>query len=99
MTKFVWLELGNAFRRWRGRSPRLDPEVLSSIEWDRHVYAWTPQTLLAMLVSNGFEYVEHCYETRVADWLRRWFLTVLPFFGPTQILKARKVAPAPPALV
>jgi len=63
MTKFVWLELGNALRRWRGRSPRLGAEVLSDIEWDRHVYAWTPQTLLALLAGNGFEYVEHCYET------------------------------------
>ena len=61
--------------------------------------AWTPQTLLALLVSNGFEYVEHCYETGVRDRLRRWFLTALPFFGPTQILKVRKVAPASPALV
>jgi 2-polyprenyl-3-methyl-5-hydroxy-6-metoxy-1,4-benzoquinol methylase len=99
MAKFVWLELGNALRRWRGRSPRLAPELLSDIEWDRHVYAWTPQTLLALLVSNGFEYVEHCFETGVSDRLRRWFLTALPFFGPTQILKVRKVAPPSPALV
>jgi 2-polyprenyl-3-methyl-5-hydroxy-6-metoxy-1,4-benzoquinol methylase len=99
MTKFVWLELGNVLRRWRGRSPRLGAEVLSDIEWDRHVYAWTPQTLLALLAGNGFEYVEHCYETGVADRLRRWFLTALPFFGPTQILKVRKVAPASSALV
>jgi 2-polyprenyl-3-methyl-5-hydroxy-6-metoxy-1,4-benzoquinol methylase len=99
MTKFVWRELGNVFRRWRGRSPHLCAEVLSDIEWDRHVYAWTPQTLLALLASNGFEYVEHCYETAVSDRLRRWFLTALPFFGPTQILKVRKVAQAAPALV
>ena len=99
MTKFVRLELGNAFRRWRGRSPCLGAEVLSDIEWDRHVYAWTPQTLLALLVSNGFEYVEHCYETGVTDRSRRWFLTALPFLGPTLILKVRKVAPASPALV
>lgn len=99
IAKFVWLELGNAWRRWRGRSPQLGPEVLSDIEWDRHVYAWTPQTLLALLVINGFEYVEHCYETGVTDRLRRWILAVLPFFGPTQILKVRKLAPAPPALV
>jgi 2-polyprenyl-3-methyl-5-hydroxy-6-metoxy-1,4-benzoquinol methylase len=99
MAKFFWLELGNLTRRWRGRSPRLTPEVLSDIEWDRHVYAWTPQTLLALLVSNGFEYVEHCYETGVADRLRRWFLAALPFLGPTLILKVRKVSPAPAALV
>ena len=70
-----------------------------SIESDRHIYAWTPQTLLTLLVTNGFEYVEHCYECRTPDLLRRLFLAVLPFLGPTQILKVRKVAPAPSHLV
>ena len=37
----------------------------------------------------------NCYETRTPDRLRRWLLTVLPFFGPTIILKVRKIAPAP----
>jgi 2-polyprenyl-3-methyl-5-hydroxy-6-metoxy-1,4-benzoquinol methylase len=99
VVNFIWLELGNVLRRWRGRSPRLGAEVLSDLEWDRHIYAWTPPTLLTLLVINGFEYVEHCYETRVSDRLRRWFLAALPFLGPTQILKVRKVGPASPALV
>jgi ubiquinone/menaquinone biosynthesis C-methylase UbiE len=97
---FVGFEIGNAFRRWRGRAPRLDAEVLSkNIEWDRHIYAWTPQTLLTLLTINGFEYVDHCYESRVPDRFRRWFLAALPFLGPTQILKVRKVAPASSDLV
>jgi 2-polyprenyl-3-methyl-5-hydroxy-6-metoxy-1,4-benzoquinol methylase len=93
-------EMANAWRRRRGRSQRLRTEVLSeNIEWDRHVHAWTPPTLLTLLAVNGFAYVDHCYETRVPDRLRRWLLTLLPFFGPTQILKVRKVAPAPAKLV
>ena len=97
---FVCCEIGNAFRRWRGQPPRLSMEVLcKEIEWDRHVYAWTPTTLLTLLATNGFEYVEHCYESRVPDRVRRWVLAVLPFLGPTQILKVRKVAPAPADLV
>jgi hypothetical protein len=97
---FVCFEIGNAFRRWRGRPLRLGLEVLSeNIEWDRHIYAWTPQTLLTLLATNGFEYVDHCYESRMPDRFRRWFLAALPFLGPTQILKVRKVAPAPPDLV
>ena len=97
---FVCCEIGNAFRRWRGQPPRLSMEVLcKEIEWDRHVYAWTPTTLLTLLATNGFEYVEHCYENRVPDRVRRWVLAVLPFLGPTQILKVRKVAPAPADLV
>jgi ubiquinone/menaquinone biosynthesis C-methylase UbiE len=97
---FVCFEVRNALRRWRGRPPRLGVEVLSeNIEWDRHIYAWTPQTLLTLLAINGFEYVDHCYENRVPDRCRRWFLAALPFLGPTQILKVRKVAPAPSDLV
>jgi ubiquinone/menaquinone biosynthesis C-methylase UbiE len=97
---FVCCEIDNAFRRWRGQPPRLSMEVLcKEIEWDRHIYAWTPTTLLTLLATNGFEYVEHCYENRMPDRLRRWVLAVLPFLGPTQILKVRKVAPAPADLV
>jgi ubiquinone/menaquinone biosynthesis C-methylase UbiE len=97
---FLCCEIGNAFRRWRGQPPRLSMEVLcKEIEWDRHIYAWTPTTLLTLLATNGFEYVEHCYENRMRDRLRRWVLAVLPFLGPTQILKVRKVAPAPAHLV
>jgi hypothetical protein len=87
-------------RRWRGRPPRLNAEVLcKDTEWDRHIYSWTPQTLLTLLAINGFEYVEHCYESRTPDLFRRCFLAVLPFLGPTQILKVRKVAPASSDLV
>jgi ubiquinone/menaquinone biosynthesis C-methylase UbiE len=97
---FAGREVGNAVRRWRGGVPRLSPEVLcAQTEWDRHVHGWTPETLLTLLVANGFEYVDHCYETRTPDRLRRWLLTVLPFFGPTIILKVRKIAPAPGKLV
>jgi ubiquinone/menaquinone biosynthesis C-methylase UbiE len=97
---FLCCEIGNAWRRWRGQPPQLSMEVLcKEIEWDRHIYAWTPTTLLTLLATNGFEYVEHCYENRMPDRLRRWVLAVLPFLGPTQILKVRKVAPAPARLV
>jgi ubiquinone/menaquinone biosynthesis C-methylase UbiE len=97
---FLCCEIGNAWRRWRGQPPHLSMEVLcKEIEWDRHIYAWTPTTLLTLLATNGFEYVEHCYENRMPDRLRRWVLAVLPFLGPTQILKVRKVAPAPARLV
>ena len=60
---FIWFEIGNSLRRWHGRRPNLGVEVLSeNVEWDRHIYAWTPQTLLTLLTVNGFEYVDHCYE-------------------------------------
>ena len=92
---FLFGEIGNALRRWRGLPPRLGTEVFSEhIEWDRHVYAWTPQTLLTLLEVNGFAYVDHCYENGMRNPIGRWFLAALPFLGPTQILKVRKVAAA-----
>src|SRR6266849_4593663 len=34
---FIYFEIGNAFRRWRGRPPWLGTQVFSkNIEWDRH---------------------------------------------------------------
>jgi ubiquinone/menaquinone biosynthesis C-methylase UbiE len=100
MAKFVLAEIGNAHRRWRGQPRRLSAELpANTVEWDRHVYAWTPQTLLTLLATNGFEYVDHCYESRTPDRIRRWLLALLPFLGPTQILKVRKVGPASLSLV
>jgi SAM-dependent methyltransferase len=100
VARFAFQEIANSLRRWRGRSPRLDSEILSAgVEWDRHVHAWTPQTLLTLLAANGFDYVDHCFENGAPGLLRRWFLAVLPFLGPTQILKVRKIGPAPARLV
>jgi ubiquinone/menaquinone biosynthesis C-methylase UbiE len=97
---FIGHEIGNAWRRRRGLAPRLGIEVMSrQVDWDRHVHSWTPQTLLTLLMVNGFDYVEHCYENPVPNRLRRLVLTVLPFLGPTLIIKARKTAAAPRELV
>jgi 2-polyprenyl-3-methyl-5-hydroxy-6-metoxy-1,4-benzoquinol methylase len=97
---FVAAEIANLVRRRRGRPARLEAEILSpDAAWDRHVHAWTPQTLLALLEVNGFVYVDHGYENGAANPLRRWFLAGLPFLGPTLILAVRKAAPAPSALV
>jgi SAM-dependent methyltransferase len=93
---FVQSEGLNAWRSWTGRPRKLRPEILSSEhEWDRHLYAWTPETLLALLAHNGFEYVLHCYENGMPDVFRRCLLRLLPFLGPTLIIKVRKIAPAP----
>jgi ubiquinone/menaquinone biosynthesis C-methylase UbiE len=98
--RFVQNEIRNAWQRWRGRPQRLQPEILSlEDEWDRHVQGWTPETLLALLAHNGFEYVVHCYENGMPDAFRRSVLTLLPFLGPTLILKVRKTGPAPARLV
>jgi ubiquinone/menaquinone biosynthesis C-methylase UbiE len=97
---FVGREIANAVRRGRGQRQQLNAEVLSAAAtWDRHVHAWAPSTLLTLLNANGFDYVEHTYENPLPNRLRRLVLTILPFLGPTLILKVRKVAAAPSALV
>ncbi len=100
VARFCLSELANAWRRWRGLAPRLQPEVLDpATPWDRHVAGWTPATLLALLGSNGFDYVRHDYENGMPSAFRRAVLAALPFLGPTLILKVRKIAPAPRDLV
>lgn len=100
MLGFFRFELGNAWRRLRGKGTRLGTEIFfNEIEWNRHIFSWTPQTLLTLFVVNGFEYVEHCYENGMPNWLERLILNAFPFFGPTQILKVRKTSNAPTSLV
>lgn len=100
IVRFATAEFANVVRRRRGRASRLASEVLSQrVEWDRHVHAWTPPTLLALLEANGFTYVDHCYENGAANLFRRRFLAALPFLGPTLVLKVRKAATAPAGLV
>lgn len=100
MLSFFRFELRNAWRRFRGDRTRLGTEVyFQEIEWNRHIFSWTPQTLLTLLSVNGFEYVEHGYENGMPDPIERSFLKLFPFLGPTQIVKVRKTSAAPSALV
>lgn len=98
--RFCASEIGNCLRGWRGLTPRLRPEVFDPhVDWDRHVLSFNPQTLLALCCVNGFAYVLHEYENGMPRPVRRALIGLLPFLGPTLILKVRKVANAPPMLV
>ena len=100
MLSFFRFELRNGLRRLFGGRRRLGTEVFfQEIEWDRHIFSWTPQTLLTLLSVNGFEYVEHRYENGMKNPFERMLLGLFPFFGPTQILKVRKISGAPARLV
>lgn len=100
MAGFFRFELYNRLRQFSGRPKALGTEIFyENIEWNRHVHAWTPQTLLTLLSVNGFAYVDHAYENGMPSRLERWFLSVFPFLGPTQIVKVRKIAVASRALV
>lgn len=100
MLSFFRFEIRNGLRRLRGAGNQLGTEIyFDDIEWNRHIFSWTPQTLLTLFVVNGFEYVDHRYERRGANWLERLMLRLFPFLGPTQILKVRKTSAAPERLV
>jgi 2-polyprenyl-3-methyl-5-hydroxy-6-metoxy-1,4-benzoquinol methylase len=94
MGMFFLFEMRNSLLAALGRKRRMVTQIFAAnIEWSRHVYNWTPDTLLTLLVGNGFEYVEHHYE-RGNRAIERTFLRLFPFLGGTQIFKVRKIAPA-----
>ena len=99
MLMFFALEIRNSIARRLGRATRMVTQIyFGNVEWNRHIYAWTPDTMMTLLAVNGFEYVDHCYESS-GNLLARALLRVFPFLGPTQILKVRKTARARTELV
>jgi 2-polyprenyl-3-methyl-5-hydroxy-6-metoxy-1,4-benzoquinol methylase len=99
MLMFFALEIRNSVARRLGRGTRMATQIyFANVEWNRHIYAWTPDTLMTLLAVNGFEYVDHCYE-RSGNPVERAFLRFFPFLGPTQILKVRKTTRARTDLV
>ena len=99
MMLFFAFEMRNSLYALFGRRRRMVTQIyFANVEWNRHIYAWTPDTLLTLLVVNGFEYVEHHYQ-RGRNVIERAFLGLFPFLGLTQILKVRKVAHAPAMVI
>jgi SAM-dependent methyltransferase len=93
-------EVANALRPLLGRKRRLTSLIyIQDVEWNRHIYAWTPASLLTLLEVLGFEYVDHRYSHDSGGLLHAAFLRVAPFCGPCQILKVRKVREAPSTVV
>jgi len=93
-------EIGNTFRRLLRRKTRLHPSIFKrDIEYARHVYSWTPSTLLTLMVVNGFVYDEHRYVSEADSLSGALVARLLPFFGEAQVLKVRKVAEAPQSFI
>ncbi len=61
-----------------------------NVEWNRHVYCWTPSTLYTLLNVNGFEYVMHDYCQEGQGLFSKLLLYICPFLSPTMILKVKK---------
>lgn len=67
----------------------VQPEIFfDNVEWNRHIYAWTIPTLMALLKINGFEYVEHRI---VGD---SWWGKIFPGLASVLIFKVRKIKKA-----
>ena len=64
-----------------------------NIEWNRHICAWTPITLNTLLISNGFEYVDHSFYC--SSLMQRLF----PEMGEGLAFLVRKRKAAPTTLV
>lgn len=64
-----------------------------NVEWNRHLYAWTPSTLNTLLVSTGFGYVDYefCCDTLMQK--------LFPRMGVGLAFLVRKVKTAPTNLV
>lgn len=93
---FAAREISNGFRRLRGKQAILKPVIFfDNVEWNRHIYNWTPSTLLTLLMVNGFVYEKHAYGREATRLIERIFLRLFPFLGPTQLIKVRKREDAP----
>jgi len=97
VASFLRSELVNRVRR--GGSRLATAVFNAEVAHARHVYCWTPMTLLTLMVVNGFEYVAHRYATEPRGRLERAFTGLVPFLGSTQVLKVRKVTDAPRGFV
>jgi len=97
---FLWHARSELASRIRLRPPRLENAVFfAQSEWNRHVYSWTPVTLLTLLEVNGFRYTGHWYSNDERGVAGRALLRAAPFLGPVIVLEARKAAAAPARLV
>lgn len=96
---FIKSEIINMYRRIFDKNTKLASIVFfENVEWNRHIFCWTPSTLLTLLNINGFEYEYHTYGVESNTLLERAILRILPFLGATIILKVRKVSEAPSEL-
>jgi SAM-dependent methyltransferase len=91
--------LAEAKDRLRRRPARLADAVFhAESEWNRHIHAWTPSTLLTLAQVNGFAYVSHDFARDAVSRPEELLLRAAPFVGPVTVLKVRKVAEAPAKL-
>jgi ubiquinone/menaquinone biosynthesis C-methylase UbiE len=100
---FTCYEIKRFFaKKFLKKTMPLEIESYHGAEWMRHIYCWTPNTLMTLLETNGFSYVDHTYGygstyheklphmMRVINWMEKYILKLFPIFSPQIILKVRK---------
>lgn len=63
------------------------------IEWNRHIYSWTPKTLYTLLKVNGFDYVDH--QIHSDSFLGKLF----PAMAENMIFLVQKIAKSPETII
>lgn len=86
-------------RKFKKNLPLSSVIFFKDVEWNRHIYCWTPSTLLTLLVVNGFEYVDHTYCQDSNGFFEKILFKWFPFLSPTMILKVRKISKASEKLI
>lgn len=82
------------FRHALGRKTLVGHAVFfESVEWNRHIYAWTPATLHTLLLSNGFECVEQQF------YCNSLFQRLFPGMADGLAFLVRKNGPSPTHIV
>lgn len=82
-------------KRLIGKKVTLSPVIyFDNVEWNRHIFCWTPETLYTLFKTNGFEYLDYRIvggSGRIDKLLQKFF----PELCSTQILKVQKVSESP----
>lgn len=93
-------ETANAWRSRKGGRRQLSSLIFfDNVEWNRHIYCWTPATLLTLMEVNGFTYEHHEYSLDDVGLLGRIVGRCVPALGNTIVLKVRKTSVAPSRIV
>jgi len=93
---FVSQARSDVAKRLSGRPPELASAIyFEESEWNRHIYSWTPATLLTLLEVNGFAYSWHHYCHDEKSSFGRLLLGVIPTLAPVFVLEVRKTSAAP----
>ena len=83
-------EWRNVLQRSFGTTKSVPKEIFfENVEWNRNIYSWSSFTLNTLLLTNGFEYVDH----KIVG--IRWWERIIPGSGSVIVLKARKNSEAP----